>query len=196
MLLKQFVILFTAAATLIIPRAADAQPRWSLEIPVGVAMPTASPAGTDLGLGAGAEARVSYRFMPHLSAYGGWDWHRFQSDESFAGPDVDIEETGYVFGLGFEHPIGLEDGPAIVLRLGGTYNHLEVENSLGDLTDDSGHGLGWEAGAGVSFGLTENWRITPGARFRSSEREFERGGETIPGTIRYVAFEVGFSRVF
>ncbi len=63
--------------------------------------------------------------------------------------DTDFEETGYTFGLQFIHPLGTSEKISYLIRAGGIYNHIEVENSAGDITADSGHGLGWEIGAGV-----------------------------------------------
>lgn len=109
---------------------------------------------------------------------------------------MDFEETGYVFGVQFEHPMGDPDSPAVFVRFGGTWNHLELENEAGDIVGDTGHGLGWEAGAGLAFPLGERWRLTPGVRYRSAEREFGLNGASIPAVLRYVAFEIGFRRLF
>jgi hypothetical protein len=129
---------------------------------------------------------VSYR----LAIYGGWDWHRFTTDEALATVP-DIEETGYAFGLRFEHPIGAVGAPAVVLRAGGVYNHIEMENETGAIVEDTGHGLGWDAGAGVAFGVGDRWRAVPGVRFRSLTRDMTMGGITASSDLTYVAFELG-----
>jgi hypothetical protein len=166
----------------------------SFEFRPGVAIATEDLADASLGTGFGIEGTLSYRFMQHLSVYGGWDWHRFTSDASFAGNDVDIEETGYAFGLMFQHPIG-NSAIAMRLRAGGTYNHIEIEDSDGALITDSEHGLGWEAGAGLAVTIS-GWELSPGVRFRSLDRDFEIGSATTSGVLRYAAVEVGFGRKF
>src|SRR5687767_15147349 len=88
------------------PSTAQSQDRWVFEIRGGAALATENLNDAELGTGFGFEGTIAYRFQPHLAAYAGWDWHRFPADESFAGSSVDVEETGYAFGLAFEHPIG------------------------------------------------------------------------------------------
>ena len=173
-----------------------AQDRWSLEILPGVAIPTEDLGDAELDRGVGADATLGLRVMPHLSVYGGWGWRHFPTDITFAGNDVEIEETGYLFGVRFEHPLGSAGSPEAVIRIGGTYNHLEIEDGDGDILSDSGHRLGFEVGGGVAFPLGDRWRITPGVRFRSTDQEFEEGGAVIPATLRYLEIEVGFSRRF
>jgi hypothetical protein len=187
-------IAFTFAV--MIASVSHAQEPWSVELLPGAAFPVDELDGADVSTGAGADVTIGYRVMPHVSLYGGWGWRRFTSDLPFAGPDVDVEETGYLFGARFEHPVGAEGSPEIVIRLGGTYNHLEVESEDGDMVSDSGHGLGFEVGAGLSFRLGDRWRMTPGMRFRSTDREFDEGGRVIPARLRYVTLEVGFLRRF
>jgi hypothetical protein len=186
-----------AAVTMmaLMPDSGYAQSRWALEIRGGAAFATQALANTDLGTGFGFEGAVAYRFQPHLSAYVGWDWHSFPADGSL-GANSDFEETGYAFGLLFEHPVGNSEAMAIQLRGGGTYNHMEVENSTGELVSDSGHGLGYEAGAGLALFLNEGWRVTPGIRFRSLSRDLQNGSVTTAANLRYFAVEVGFSRRF
>lgn len=187
-------IFFIAAFA--VPSVSEAQDRWSFEILPGVAIPTEDLGEAEIDRGAGADASIGYRVMPHMSVYAGWGWRHFPTDMTFAGRDVEVEETGYAFGARFEHPFGSPGSPEMVVRLGGTYNHLEVEDTDGNIISDSGHGLGFEVGAGVAFRLGEKWRITPGVRFRSTAREFDEGGVVIPAALRYVAVEVGFSRRF
>jgi hypothetical protein len=182
--------LFTATDT------SQAQSRWQFEIRGGPAFATQDIGDASLGTGFGFEGTVGFRFQPHLSVYAGWDWHRFPGDGSFGGADSDFEETGYAFGLLFEHPIGRSEVVALQLRAGGTYNHIEIENATGDLVTDSEHGLGWEGGAGLAVRLADRWQLTPGVRFRSLSRDLTAGSVTTPADLRYLAVEVGLSRRF
>lgn len=184
------------ALVLVAPSSyAHAQNRLRLELRGGAAFAVQKLGDASLGTGFGFEATVAYRIQPHVSAYAGWDWHRFTSDASFAGARNDFEETGYAVGLQFQHPIGSE-ALALQLRAGGTLNHVEIENTAGDLVTDSKHGLGWEAGAGVAIPLGNRWQLAPGVRFRSLSRDFTVGSVTTPGALRYLAVEVGISRRF
>lgn len=183
-------------ALLVTPAVAQGQDRWGFDLRAGAALATADLGDADLDIGFGFEGTLMVRTMEHLFAYAGWDWHGFSADQSFAGTDIDFEETGYAFGLLFEHP--LTDGvyPAIQLRAGGTASHIEVEDDAGAIIADSGHGVGWEAGAGLALSMGATWRITPGVRFRSLSRDLEIGTVTTPVDLRYVALEIGFSRLF
>lgn len=181
---------------LLTPGTMQAQDRLSLEVLPGISFATQNLAGSEIGAGLGAQFNVSYRILPQLAPYLGWDWRRFGADRSLAGPNVDFEETGYAFGLRFEHPLGEAKSAALVFRLGGAYNHIEIENAEGDVIANSGHGLGWEAGAGIAFRAGSRWQITPGFRYRSLERKFNLGNSATPAILRYFAFEVGFSRSF
>jgi Outer membrane protein beta-barrel domain len=183
------VLLITTGGT------AEGQSPWRFEVAGGAAFATQELGNSSLGTGFGFEGTVGYRVQPHLWVYAGWDWHRFTSDES-AAADGDFDETGYAFGLQFEHPLRGLEAVALRLRAGGTYNHIEAENAAGDLVGDSDHGLGWEAGAGLAFQLNDRWQVTPGARFRSLSRDFTLGGLPTSADLRYVAVEVGFSRRF
>ena len=193
MIRKLFGVLALLLATT--PVTVHAQSRWRFEIRGGPAFATEEVGDASLGTGFGFEGTVGFRVQPHLSVYAGWDWHRFPSDAS-AGPDSDFEETGYAFGFLFEHPIGQSERFAVQLRAGGTYNHIEIENTAGDVVADSEHGLGWEGGAGLAVVVADRWQVTPGVRFRSLSRDLAFGSATTPADLRYLAVEVGFRRQF
>ena len=84
----------------------------------------------------------------------------------FAGSNTDFEETGYVIGLQFKHPV---DGflSSYYLRAGALYNHIEVENDNGDIIGDTGHGLGFQLAAGVDIPLGAKWSLTPGVKYNA-----------------------------
>lgn len=174
-----------------------AQDKWSAELRPGINFATSDLGDAELKTGFGAEFALGYRFVPTLGAYVGWGWNQFKTDNnSFAGTgDTDFEETGYTFGFQFIHPIA-ESSTSYLVRIGGIYNHIEVENSAGDITADSGHGLGWELGAGLNFDLGSNWNLRPQVGYRALSRDIGIGNVTTDVDLNYVSFGVGIAKIF
>lgn len=174
---------------------AVAQDRLSWELRPAVGFATQELGDAELTPGLGIEGSIAYRFMPHLSAYAGWGWQQFSANHSFAGANVDVEETGYTFGLQFIHPIGTLPLSYLV-KAGGIFNHIEIENGEGDVTADSGHGLGWQAEAGLVFPVGEHWRLLPTLRYRALSRDIEVGNSSTAVDLNYLSVGVGISRFF
>jgi hypothetical protein len=195
---KRVFLVVMASVFLIMAQTAIAEDKWRVELRGDAAFPTQDLDNANLDTGFGFEAIVAYKFMPHLGAYAGWGWHHFGSDgASFAGTDVTFEETGYTFGLEFIHPIG-KSSASYFVQAGGLYNHIEVEDDNLGITTDSGHGLGWQIGAGISFPLDadKKWHVTPSLRYRSLSRDMEFSGVKTDVDLSYVAVGVGISRAF
>lgn len=193
--MKTILSLLTGLALFFIVENSNAQSPLSWEIRTGIDVATQKLGDADLNTGFGFDGVLTYRFMPHTSAFAGWGWHRFSSDDSFAGSDFDFEETGYTFGLEFMHPIS--SSPVdFYIKGGGIYNHIEVENSDGDITTDSEHGLGWQLETGVALSLGNRWLLKPGIRYRSLSRDIEVGTTSVDTDLTYFNFGVGLSRTF
>ena len=169
-----------------------AQDKWSLEFRPGINYATQNIADADLGLGFGAELTIAYSFMPHLAAYAGWSYNNFAVDQSFAGTDASFEETGYTFGLQFIHPIE-ETGLSYLVRAGGIYNHIEVENTEGNIISDSKHGLGWQAEAGLVIQLSDKFSLLPSVRYHLLNRDIEINNVSTSVDLNYVSVGVGLS---
>ncbi|MBU1368234.1 MAG: porin family protein [Bacteroidetes bacterium] len=169
--------------------------RFGLELSTGASMATSKPGNTQLNTGFGFEGIFLYRLATHTDAYAGWGWNRFGADNSFAGADVCFEETGYVFGLQFKHPIGTMP-LSYFLRAGGLYNHIEIENAAGNIIGDTGHGLGFQLAAGIDYALGKNWSITPGIKFNSLSRDVEMEGVTTKLNHNYLSLRIGFLKRF
>jgi len=190
------LLLNTVALTLILVlNHSIAQDKWSLELRPGVDYAMQDIADADLEMGFGTELTIAYRFMPHLAAYAGWSYNNFTVDQSFAGPDASFEETGYTFGFQFIHPIG-ESTLCYLVRVGGTYNHIEIENNDGEIIIDSGHGLGWQAEAGLVITLSEKFSLLPSVRYRSLNRDIKIENENTSVNLNYLSVGVGFSWSF
>lgn len=194
--MTRIIFAVTAAAMLLQASPANAQDRWAVELRGNGAIATQDLDRDHHQNGFGFEGSVRYRFLPHLAVYAGWDWTKFSAAEAIGGPDMHLEETGYAFGLRFEHPLRKGSRTAAWARGGGTYNHLELEDASGDIVADSGHGLGWEAGMGLAFDVGGRWSLTPGLRYRALSRDLEVGTTTIPVDLQYLAFELGIARRF
>lgn len=191
------VIAITALAVLagMFGTTAQAQ-RMTLDLRSAGASATEELAGTDLDVSFGIGGTVALRVQPHLHVYGGWDWLHFGSDHSFAGANRDFEETGYTFGLRFEQPFTPSGRLLYRVDAGGTWKHVEVENSAGDILYDSGHSLGYECGAGMVLAIGDTWRFVPMVRYRSLSPEFDMGNQVMRGDLRYVGLEAGLSYRF
>lgn len=175
-----------------------AQDKWSVELRPGVNFATTDLADAELQTGFGAELSLGYKFMPHLGAYIGWGWNQFKSENSnFVGTgDTDFEETGYTFGLQFVKQFSEDSKLSYLLRAGGIYNHIEVENSAGDITGDSGHGLGWELGAGINANLGRGWNLRPQIGYRALSRDIKIATTTTNVDLNYIAIGIGIAKTF
>jgi opacity protein-like surface antigen len=187
-----FKLVIFFSALILITTNASAQSRWSFEIRPGINFATKDPGGVKLNTGFGAEGTLNFRLMPHLSAYAGWSWNRFSYDQSPVNSKIDLEETGYNFGLRFMHPI---EGSRLsyLIKGGGTYNHIETENSEGNLLHDSGHGLGWQLGFGLAIPVSTKINLVPELRYRSLSRDIMINNVVKPADLNYISAGMGIS---
>lgn len=171
----------------------QAQNKWSAEFRPTVNFPTEDLGDSKIETGFGFELTVGYRFIEHLHAYAGWGYNTFSIEDS----EADFDETGYTFGLQFIHPLGASEDLSYLLRAGAIYNHLELEDSDGDLIDDSGHGLGWQLEAGLNYVLGDNWGLRPSIRYRSLSRDLEViQNQSINVDLNYLSFGLGIAKSF
>jgi len=201
--MKQTIIiaLFLAMATSLTAQdrytptaGADPGP-FSFNFSTGASFASGTLGDADAGTGFGFEGSFAYRFMPHLAAYAGWGWTKFPVEVSFAGAEMDFEETGYTFGLQFVHPLGVST-LSYVIKAGGIYNHIEIENTKGDITADSKHGLGWRVEGGIDIPLSGRVHLNPAVRYSSLSRPITAGGGTTAVYLRYVSAAVGVTWTF
>jgi hypothetical protein len=185
-------------STILVASPLRAQGPVSLDIRAGRAVFVQDVGDDELDAGFGLDGSLGLQLMEHLTVYAGWGWHQFSAAQSFAGSDMDFEETGYAYGLRWEHPFSGETGSghAFRLRVGGTYDHIEIEDEDGELIADTGHGPGWEVGGGVTFRLTDTLRLSPEARYRALSREAEIGDVTTDLDLQYVAADLGITWSF
>lgn len=188
------MLILGAAASLVGSSPVRAQSPWSVELDANSALPTQRLAGADLETGYGFGANLRYRFHPRVAAYAGWEWHRFRTDLALGEADLDVEDTGYTFGVRVEQPfVGRTAG---WLRAGGLGSHIELEDDEGEIISDSGHGLGWELGAGLAIPVGDRAALTPGVRYRWLQRDIDVGVQRRSGTLAYFTLGAGLAVSF
>lgn len=195
MKIKALVVAIAMILVSVNVTAQEQDKRFGFELSGGPSFSTSGPGNTNLKTGAGIEGIFHYRFLQHTGVYAGWGWNRFASDASESFGNTDFEETGYVFGLQFKHPVGATNLKYYV-RAGGLYNHIELENEDGDITQDSGHGLGWQLAGGLDISLGKTWSLTPGVKFNALNREIENAGDKTDMDFNYISVRVGILKTF
>jgi opacity protein-like surface antigen len=195
--MKARLMMIAALSLLMIgsTRAQDNDKRFEVELNGEVSFVSSDLNGANLNTGMGFETIFHYRFLPHTGAYAGWGYSHFNADESFAGPDMDFEQTGYVLGLQFLHPFG-NSPVSWFVRAGLLYSHLETENNEGDIISDSGHGVGYQAAAGIEVSMGRNWSLAPGIKYNSLSSESEYGDLKVEFEHRYVSARIGVVKRF
>ena len=192
--------IFTIAAAtvlsfLFVATPVFAQSGGSVELRGGVNVAVDQFAGTDLSTGSALEIGLDVRVAPALFVYGAWDWQNRGAKSPLFGATVDVEDTGYAFGLKFVAPGSSRAKPW--LRAGGLWNHVEIENeAAGDLIADSEHTWGFEVGGGLDIGLSDRWSLNPGVRYRRFEPNVRFGGLESSATLSYVVIDVGVALKF
>ena len=191
---KLFIALAFFALITTSGNAQEKAKRFSFELNGGLSVPTKEFV-EGIRMGFGFEGTFQYRFMPHTSVYGGWGANWLSTESTNSENNMDYEETGYVLGLDFRHPIG-DSRLSYYIRAGALYNHIEIENSDGDILDDSGHGPGFQLAAGLDISLGSGWSLTPGLKFNYLSRETGLEGISKQLDYQYLSARVGIARKF
>lgn len=195
--MKTLQLLIHVALVLLTCPTTHAQDKWSVELRPSLDFPNKDSA--EFKTGFGFEAAVGYRFMEHLGAYFGWGYHTFNSDTPLTFPgtgDNDFDVTGYTFGLQFIHPIGRSDKLSYLVRLGGIYNRIEVEDTIGQLIAEADHGLGWQIGAGLQIELGGHWNLRPQLGYSALSSDLQVGAMLWPMDLNYLSFGMGVAKRF
>jgi len=175
--------------------AQESENRFAFEFNSGVSKATQKIDDATLNTGFGFEGIFHYRLMQHFGVYAGWGWNRFGADESFAGNDVCFEETGYLLGANFKHPIGTSKLD-YYFRAGALYNHIETENAQGDIVHDTKHGWGYQLAGGIDIPLGGKWSLTPGVKFNALSRETSYEGLSKIMDYQYLSARIGITKRF
>ena len=168
------------------------QNKWSIEFRPAINFPTAELGESKVRTGYGFELTGAYQFMEHLDGYVGWNFNSFKVENS----NYDLDETGYTFGLQFIHPLASSKSLSYLIKAGATYNHLEVENTDGDIIADSGHGFGYQLEIGVNYRFGNQWDVRPTIRYRSLSRDLRIDNESINVDLKYLSFGLGIAKSF
>lgn len=175
--------------------AQEKEKKFSFELNLGTSFATKDLGDANLKTAFGSEFMFHYQLMSHMGAYLGWGYNKFSAETSFAGNSMDFEETGYILGIQFKHPIA--NSPlSYFLRAGGMYSHIEIENEEGEIIENTGHGLGWQVGAGIDIPLSSKWSLTPSVKYSALSRESEIEGMNTPLDLNYFSVRIGITKKF
>lgn len=193
--MKKLGLLLVTALLLTSGPSAFGQNNFGLEFRAGASFATQELGDADLKTGLALEGILSYHFVTGFGVYAGWGWNQFSADHSFAGDNMNFEETGYFFGLDVN--ARFHDGPiGVYVRGGGIYNHIEIENADGDIVSNSGHGFGWQTGIGLNINLGNHLQFKPGIKYQSLSREITMGGEATQVDLTYLNAGMGIAFQF
>ncbi len=192
---KLFLTIMMIAALTLTSVAQESEKRFGIELNGDVSFVSSDLNGANLNTGLGFETVLQYRFMPFTSVYGGWGYSHFNANESFAGPDIDFEQTGYILGLQFKQSFG-ESPISWFVRAGLLYSHIETENNEGEIISDTGHGAGYQVAAGIEVSLGKDWSLAPGLKYNSLSGETEVEGMNYELDLRNVSARMGLVKRF
>ncbi len=186
------LVIFSVLSTSV--NAQEKDKKFTFEISGGPSVPTKEFV-EGIRIGFGFECTFQYKFLPHTGLYGGWGANWLSTESSNSENNMDYEETGYVLGLDFRHPIG-DSRLSYYLRAGVLYNHIETENTEGDILNDTKHGPGFQLAGGLDINLGKNWSLTPGIKFNSLSRDTEFEGAPKQLDYQYISSRIGIAKKF
>jgi hypothetical protein len=192
---KMFAVLFLTVLLSFCTTTVEAQNNWGLTFRPSANFPIKDLGDAKLKPGLGLEGAIDYKFLQNFAIYAGWGWNKFSADQSFAGSNIDFAETGYRYGLSILQPIG-NTKLKYSIAAGGLYNHIEVENTNGEIISNSGHGIGWEVEAGILIPIVKQFSLIPTVRYHSLSREIKINNIATSVILNYLSVGAGLNWSF
>jgi len=170
------------------PALAQTPHPFSVEARAGAVFPERD--SRELDVGWIVDATLRYALTPGLDAYAGYSFGSSSLDLGDETVDVSVRDHGFRSGLRADLRVGT---PKVTpwAEFGVLLNRTEVKASASGESDTerSKWGLGFEAGAGLSFPVAPRISLTPGIRYRTHKIEFEDSSGT--GHADYIVVDLG-----
>lgn len=176
---------------------AESQP---IPIGIGAYIGGASPRGDwvesqDVETGWGYGGTLSFRVLPFLGLYAGWDRYRFGfgDQDELAGVETTLADSGLRAGAEVTIPLAIPVAPFVMG--GGYYGNTEFEIIEGDTKTrfQGGDDFGYEIAGGLNV-TVGSLTIRPLAGYRTRDAElpnFSAGGQAEHVKIEYIYFTIG-----
>ncbi len=172
-----------------------AQEKWSLEFRPNLDFPITKVENEKINTGFGFDASLSYNITEQFGVYVGWGWNIYRAENLPETGNIDMDETGYTFGIKFMHPIS-ESSLSYFIRLGGIYAHVEVENEAGKNIADTGHEPGWEISGGFDFSHLSSFSLRPQVGYRNFSADFSSEDVIKQIDLNNFFFGIGIAKAF
>lgn len=172
-----------------------AQEKFSAEFRPGISFPFNKIAGNKVNTGYGLEVTLAYEVLMDVGIYAGWGWNKFDTENVIFTERTDIEESGYTGGIQFKHRIK-NSSLSYLIRGGAVYNHLDLKDNEGEPIAESDNGIGWQAEAGLTFEIGNNWDMRPTIRYRSLPGNLKVFNGQMSVDLQYISLGLGLAKKF
>jgi len=192
---KVFATSFMLISLALTIQAQSNNKRFAVELNTGIGLATNKIAHAETKPAYGFEGVFHYRIINNVGIYAGWGWNHMKTKSGFIIEDATFEETGYVIGLQYQQQIGNSDIDYF-LRSGLLYNHIEIENSDGEIVKDTGHEPGLQVAGGIAFPIGNNWQLAPGIKFNALNQDSEINNQKFSLKHQYISMRLGVIKTF
>jgi hypothetical protein len=172
----------------------NAQNKLSFDIRGSYSIPTEDLGQVELDNGINIEVNLGYTIITNASIFGGVEYGIFE-DSRLPDDVIDFREMGILLGLEYNYPLQ-ENTFSFVLRGGGIYNQVLIENNDGDKIHDTDYGLGWFATTGIDFNILNGIHLIPTVKFKSLTRDYLTYEGIESADLRYVSIGIGVRKIF
>lgn len=173
----------------------EAQHKWTFEFRPNLDFPTTKIENEKIKTGFGFDASLAYNFISELGVYAGWGWNSYRAENIVEIGNIDLDETGYTFGLKYIQPIN-ESSLSYFIRLGAIFAHLEIEDDAGEISASSNHQLGFEIAGGLQFSHQSNFSLRPQIGYRSLSADFSSEDFIQQADLDNFFFGIGIAKTF
>ncbi|MGH7457617.1 MAG: hypothetical protein ACREKN_00845 [Longimicrobiaceae bacterium] len=180
---RQLLAAAACALAILVAHPARAQ-TFAVELRAGggVGATESSGAGLELVPRPSFGLTVSYAPLVRLAVYAGYSRRSFGCESVFChGRGIDFTSSGPHAGVRFGFPLAGRPW----LRAGVVVHHLEANAKEPPARESSELAAGFEAGAGLAFGLTRRVTLTPGIGYTRYSATF--GDQPKEGVVLLVA---------
>lgn len=194
--MKLRLLLPVCLATVLQPAIASPEHPWLMELHTGLVGSSESISDADIDVGFEFGGSVSYHFIGNrIGPYLAWSVNAFDAD-SDAFPDLEVVVYRRLsLGISYQD-LNAEGSQGFYVRAGVTSGEIRLEDDDDNHLADTDSGTGWEAMAGLTFNIKNNWGLRTGITYSSLTENLEDVSGDSNADIDAFSVNIGWSVAF